>query len=99
VKGDLARYAKDIEGQADEKVRGEPLLIKVMERGTMTCDLPSLSETRERTLRDLSLLPSRYKKLRTAPRYPVEFSPMLKEIKKTLANQLKKREDLLRHKF
>ena len=35
-------FRKDIIALADERVEGEPLLVKVMEKGKLTYNLPSL---------------------------------------------------------
>jgi nicotinate phosphoribosyltransferase len=87
-------YAKDIISLANEKVEGEPLLVKVIENGNIVYDLPSLERIRENILRNLSRLPHKYKKLTNASSYPVELSSQLKKIKKALTNQLRSREDL-----
>jgi nicotinate phosphoribosyltransferase len=93
-KDDEENYVKDIIGLADEEVQGEPLLVKVMEKGSVVYSLPSLENLRERALRNLSRLPDKYKKLSNAPSYPVELSPKLKRIKQVLTNRLRKREGL-----
>jgi nicotinate phosphoribosyltransferase len=82
-------FVKDIIGLEDEKVEGEPLLVKVMENGDLTYDLPTLEEIRNNALRNVSRLPDKYKKLRNAPRYPVKLSPKLKRIMKNLELQLR----------
>jgi nicotinate phosphoribosyltransferase len=87
---DDGNYVKDIIGLEDEEVEGEPLLVRVMEKGTITYDLPSLEKIRENVLRNLSHLPNRYKKLKNAGSYPVELSPRLRKIKKALTNQLRR---------
>jgi nicotinate phosphoribosyltransferase len=82
-------YVRDIIGLEDEKVRGESLLAKVMENGKIVYDLPTLEQTRNNALKNLSELPEEYKKLRNASMYPVELSPNLKKTKGQLSNQLK----------
>jgi nicotinate phosphoribosyltransferase len=79
---------------ANEKVEGEPILAKAMENGSIVFRLPSLEEIRENALRNLSHLPSKYRKLRNAPLYPVELSFQLRKIKKALRDQLRSREGL-----
>ncbi len=86
------KYLKDIIGLENEKVNGEPLLVKVMEKGRITYDVPMLEETRRVTLRNLSLLPDKYKKLADAPLYPVELSSTLRKIRNELERQLKRQE-------
>jgi nicotinate phosphoribosyltransferase len=93
-KDDEGKYVKDVIGLADERVDGEPLLLRVMERGRIALTLPSLEKIRRYASTSLSCLPERYKKLRNAPSYPVELSPNLRKIKKTLSSQLRHREGL-----
>ena len=90
-KGNLA---KDVIALADEKVKGEPLLVKVMENGKVTYNLPSLSEIRAAAQENLSKLPEKYKKLTEAPPYPVELSPALEDVIKKLKSKLTKTEIL-----
>ncbi len=87
-------YTKDIIGLADEEVEGEPLLVKVMEKGNMVYDLPSLEKIRENVLKNLSRLPDKYRKLKSPALYRVELSPKLKKIKKMLTDQIKRVEGL-----
>jgi nicotinate phosphoribosyltransferase len=87
-------YAKDIIGLADEEVEGEPLLVKVMEKGNIVYDLPSLEKIRENALKNLSRLPDKYRKLKSSALYRVELSPKLKKIKKMLMDQIKRVEGL-----
>jgi nicotinate phosphoribosyltransferase len=80
VKDNMGNFVKDIIALDNEKVEGEALLVKVMEKGKIVYDLPTLEEIRKRALDNLSKLPEKYKKLKNAPRYPVEFSPELKKL-------------------
>jgi nicotinate phosphoribosyltransferase len=93
-KDDEGKYVKDVIGLSEERVQGEPLLIKAMEKGRILRTLPSLEEIRRYASTCLSCLPEKYKKLRNAPLYPVELSPRLGKIKKTLSTQLKRHEGL-----
>jgi nicotinate phosphoribosyltransferase len=88
------KYAKDIIGLEDEKVKGQPLLVKIMEKGNITYNLPTLKEIRNATLRNLSESPDKYRKLVRASSYPVELSHQLMKIKKRLTSQIKSQEDL-----
>ena len=88
------KYVKDIVGLEDEKIRGESLLVKVMENGKMVYDVPTLTEIRNATLKNLSELPDKYKKLTHAPSYPVELSHDLSKIKGQLTSQLRNYESL-----
>jgi nicotinate phosphoribosyltransferase len=82
-------YARDIIALEHENIQGEPLLQKVMEKGKMLRNQPSLEEIRKTVLDSLSRLPNRFKRLRNAPKYPVTLSPELKRIRTTLTEQLR----------
>jgi nicotinate phosphoribosyltransferase len=81
-------FEKDTIALADEKVQGEPLLIKVMEKGKLIYKLPSLDNIRATASENLSKLPEEYKALTGAPLYPVELSRNLLNLVKTLKRQL-----------
>jgi len=83
-------FAKDVIALADEKVKGEPLLVKVMEKGEIIYDLPSLDEIRETAAENLSKLPEKCKKLTGAPTYPVEVSQDLEVLIRKLKKKLTK---------
>jgi nicotinate phosphoribosyltransferase len=87
-------FAKDVIALENEKIDGEPLLVKVMEKGKIVYDLPSLEEIRKRALESLSKFPDKYKKLKDAPRYPVELSFGLRRLMEELRRTLKKAEVL-----
>ena len=82
-------YKKDTIGLENERFKGEKLLIDVMQKGHVNYAAPSLEEIRKTTLRNLSKLPDKYKKLKNAPRYPVGLTPCLKRIKSQLEKELK----------
>jgi nicotinate phosphoribosyltransferase len=94
AKDKKGNFAKDVIALEKEKIGGEPLLIKVMEKGKIVYDLPSLEEIRKRALENLSKIPPKYKRLKGAPRYPVHLSPGLKRLTKDLKEKVKKTEDL-----
>lgn len=81
-------FMKDTIALADEKVEGEPLLVKVMEKGALTHPFPSLQQIRGDAASSLSKLPEEYKILTDAPLYPVELSRSLLNLVKTLKRQL-----------
>ncbi len=83
------KYRNDIIGLENEKVKGGRLLINVMHRGQVTYRTPSLIEIKKATLKNLSMLPQEYKKLKSAPRYPVGLTPYLKRIKHKLEERLR----------
>jgi nicotinate phosphoribosyltransferase len=71
-------------------VKGEPLLVKVMEKGEIIYDLPSLDEIRAAAAENLSKLPAKYKELTGAPAYPVKLSQDLEQLIKNLEQKLRK---------
>ena len=83
-------FSKDIIALADEKVKGEALLVKVMEKGEIIYDLPSLDEIRATAAESLSKLPEKYQKLTGAPTYPVELSQDLEILIRKLKKKLTK---------
>ncbi len=87
-------FKKDVIALTDEKVDGEPLLVKVMEKGEIIYDLPSLDEIRATAAANLSKLPEKYKELTNAPEYPVELSRDLERLIRKLKRKLVKTEIL-----
>src|SRR4030043_422604 len=85
-------FAKDMIALTDEKVKGKPLLVKVMEKGEIIYDLPSLDEIRVTAAESLSKLPEKYRKLTGAPTYPVELSQDLEVMIRKLKRKLIKTE-------
>jgi nicotinate phosphoribosyltransferase len=81
-------FEKDVIALADEKVEGEPLLVKVVEKGRLIYKFPSLGDIRATAAENLSKLPEEYKALTGAPVYPVELSRNLLNLVKTLKRQL-----------
>jgi nicotinate phosphoribosyltransferase len=69
-------------------VKGEPLLVKVMEKGEIIYDLPSLDEIRATAAESLAKLLGKYKKLTGAPAYPVELSQDLEVLIRKLKKKL-----------
>ena len=87
-------YQKDVIALSDEQVEGEPLLVKVMDKGKQSYDLPSLQEIRCFAQESLFKLPTQYKQFTDAPQYPVELSLKLQNLIKTLKNQITQNEVL-----
>jgi nicotinate phosphoribosyltransferase len=87
-------FEKDVIALADEKVNGEPLLIKVMEKGEIIYDLPSLDEIRTTAAENLSKLPEKYKTITGASEYPVELSQNLERLIQKLKEKILKTEVL-----
>jgi nicotinate phosphoribosyltransferase len=87
-----ASYTGDIIALANERAEGEPLLAKVMEKGKISNDLPSLDEIRSSAAENLSKLPKKYKQLAAPPTYPVELSNRLKKLIQNLKRKITKTE-------
>jgi len=81
-------FKKDTIALADENVEGEPLIVKVMEKGKLTYEPPSLEQIRANAADSLSNLPDEYKALTGAPVYPIELSRNLLNLVRTLKRQL-----------
>ncbi|MCM8795796.1 MAG: nicotinate phosphoribosyltransferase [Candidatus Omnitrophica bacterium] len=86
------RYLKDILGLEKEKIRGRPLLIKVVQNGRLIYKSPSLDKIREDFLNDLSRFPKELRSVYSKYKYPVIISPGLKRLRQALAHQLRTRQ-------
>jgi nicotinate phosphoribosyltransferase len=87
-------FVKDVIALDDEKIDGEPLLIKMVDNGKILYDFPSLEEIRAKANEGLSLLPEKFKKMKNAPNYPVATSRRLKKLINELIQELKHAENL-----
>jgi len=87
-------YQKDTIALTEEKIEGDPLLSKVMDRGKLSYKLPSLLEIRCSAQENIFKLPAPYKELTNAPTYPIELSLKLQDLIKTLKSQLTQNEIL-----
>jgi nicotinate phosphoribosyltransferase len=85
-------FEKDIIAISDEKVEGEPLLVKVMDQGKLIYNLPTINEIRTMASENLSKLPAEFKALTNAPVFPVELSQKLKNLIEATKSQLIKNE-------
>jgi len=83
------QFLCDVIGLDEESIEGTPLLHKTMEKGKMLADVPTLQEIRKTALRNLAELPSQYKKLRNASKYPVRLSPQLRQAGRQLTSLLR----------
>jgi nicotinate phosphoribosyltransferase len=90
LKDENGNYSKDVIALANEKINGEPLLRKVMEKGEIVIDLPSIEEIRTDVAENLAKLPEKYKKLTKSQAYTVDLSRELKSLIKALKKKLRK---------
>jgi nicotinate phosphoribosyltransferase len=89
---DDGSFRKDVIALADEEVEGEPLLVKVMEKGELAYSLPSIDEIRVKAAESLRQLPLQYQELMGASVYPVYLSQKLQDLIEKTKGQLTKNE-------
>jgi len=77
----------DIIALEEEDLSGDPLLEKVMEKGELIYDLPSLKTIRNNAKENLQKLPNKYKTLTSAPEYPVRLSQHLYSMTRKLISK------------
>jgi nicotinate phosphoribosyltransferase len=94
LKDDEGYLIKDTIALASEKPMGEPLLLKVMEKGKVIDNQPSLKEIKATASANVSKLPLKYKKLTDAPSYPVGVSQALADLVEELKEKITKTEIL-----
>ena len=87
-KDEKGSYLEDVIALEDEKIKTEPLLLKVMENGKVNYEFPSLNEIRSAAKHNLSQLPQVYKTLTNPPDYPVKRSKALKRLIVELTKKL-----------
>jgi nicotinate phosphoribosyltransferase len=74
-------YSHDVLGLPSEQVAGgEPLLARVMEKGALVRPLPTLAESRERTIAGIARLPEPHRRLDGAEPYRVRKSAALESL-------------------
>src|SRR5665647_1666739 len=91
-KNEEGSFEKDLIALFDEKVNGEPLLVKVMEKGKLIFNLPTINEIRAKATENISKLPAEFKVLTNSPVYSVELSQKLQNLIETTKSQLIKNE-------
>ncbi len=91
-KGADGKFKGDVIALSDEQLEDEPLLVKVLEKGKLNYNLPSLDEIRNNASENLSKLPDEFKALTNAPAYPVELSQKLQTLVETTKLHLTKNE-------
>jgi nicotinate phosphoribosyltransferase len=91
-KNEEGSFKKDLIALSDEKVNGEPLLVKVIERGKLIEGFPTINEIRVKAADNLSKLPAEFKALTNAPVYSVELSQKLQNLIETTKSLLIKNE-------
>ena len=84
-------YKKDILGLEKEEIKGNALLVKMIDNGVIIYNQPSLKQVRDSVRKNLSRLPKTLKRLKNAKRYPVEISPELKYLTRQVSQKIKDR--------
>lgn len=92
IRDSKRNYVKDILALEEEKVKGEPLLIKAVSKGKIIYKTPALSEIRKKLARNLSHLPLKYKQIYPKSHYPVVISPNLRKLTLSLSRDLERRQ-------
>lgn len=83
ILGSDGKFERDLIAVEGEKIKlknAYPILTKVMEKGNIVYDLPSLSKIRERFLENLQRLPDCLKNIEETQEYKVKISPSLKNM-------------------
>lgn len=93
-RGSGGKFKRDVIGLRDDEMeRGKPLLLKVMEKGKVMIELPSLTEIQKAFFGEFAQLDDKYKTLESrASKYPVQLSPRLKRLQAQVVRELKDRE-------
>ncbi len=92
IKDRKGRFNRDVLALETEKIKGQPLLLKMMEKGRILYKIPNIKRSRDFVRQQLSELPPCYKKLKPSKEYPVRKSPGLKKLVRILSGKLKENE-------
>jgi len=86
------KFIKDILGLEKERIKGKPLLVKVVGKGKIIYKSPSLGKIRAFAKNNLFRFPEKLKDVYSKFEYPVVVSPQLKKLRGSLIHQLGKRQ-------
>jgi len=92
IKDRRGKFLKDILGLENEKIRGSPLLTKIIDKGRIIYNGQSLDKIKANAKNNLSGLPKALKEVYPKYRYPVLVSPGLKKLRRNLMRQLNERQ-------
>jgi nicotinate phosphoribosyltransferase len=92
IKDKQGRFIKDILGLEKERIKGKPLLIKVVDKGNIIYKSPSLEKIKQFCQNNLSHLPVKLKAVYAKYKYSVMVSPQLEKLRRTLTHYLEKRQ-------
>jgi len=86
------RFVKDVLGLEKERIKGRPLLIKVIDKGKLVYKLPTLNKIRDFARVNLARLPAALKEVYPKYKYPVVISKGLRKLRRNLSYQLERRQ-------
>ena len=92
IKAPRGLFVKDVIGLEKEKIKGRPLLVKVVSRGELIYNLPSLDKIRNFARNNLAQFPKALRDVYPRYKFPVIISPQLEKLRRTLKYQLEKRQ-------
>ena len=93
VTNNKGKFIKDLIGLEGERIKGRPLLKKVVERGRVIYKAPELKKTREFARKNLRGFSTRkILDIHGSYNYPVLISPRLKKLTSSLVTKLKERQ-------
>lgn len=92
VRDERGRFLRDVVALEKEKVRGKPLLIRMVRNGMLIYRMPSAQKIRGSVREGLSGFPEAMKVAYPRYRYPVIISPGLRRLRAKLAYQSGKRQ-------
>lgn len=85
-------FVRDILGLENERIKGEPLLVKVVDKGRIVYKAPPLNKIRAYLKSNLLKFPRGLQDLSCKYKYPVVISPGLRKLRRDLAFQIGKRQ-------
>lgn len=86
------RFVKDVLALEKEKIKGRPLLVKVIEKGKLLYKLPPLEKIRGSARNNLSRMPQALREVYPRYKYPVVISPQLRRLRRALSHHLERRQ-------
>ncbi len=92
IRDKKGRFIKDMLCLEEERFKGEPLLIKVVDKGQIIYQAPSLDKLRVFLEKNISKFNASLQDVYAKYRYPVIISPRLETLRRNLIKQLKIRQ-------
>lgn len=92
LQGKSGRFTHDTIALEQERIKGRPLLIKVVDKGRVVYHPPSIDKIRALVRHNLSRFPKELQEVYPRYKYPVSISPRLERLRLDLSRQLKGRQ-------